>query len=84
MLGELRTLDLSDLFESNDEKKTDSMAPPSSGDESLITNEAEEIESDNVTASTNTAVEIGTLRIFFPDMGAAALARRDWKMGYVS
>ena len=22
-----------------------------------------------------------TLRIFFPDMGAAALARRDWKMG---
>ena len=22
-----------------------------------------------------------TLRIFFPDMGAAVLARRDWKMG---
>ena len=25
----------------------------------------------------------GTLRIYFPDMGAAALARRDWKMGWV-
>eukprot|EP01035_Chromulina_nebulosa_P018665 gene18665-24411_t len=24
-----------------------------------------------------------TLRIFFPDMGAAALARRDWKMGSI-
>lgn len=23
----------------------------------------------------------GTMRVFFPDMGAAALARRDWKMG---
>lgn len=23
----------------------------------------------------------GTMRLFFPDMGAAALARRDWKMG---
>ena len=25
--------------------------------------------------------ELRTLRIYFPDMGAAALARRDWKMG---
>lgn len=26
-------------------------------------------------------VETRTLRVFFPDMGAAVLARRDWKMG---
>jgi len=26
--------------------------------------------------------ELKSMRIYFPDMGAAALARRDWKMGY--
>jgi hypothetical protein len=29
----------------------------------------------------DSGVELRTLRIYFPDMGAAALARRDWKMG---
>jgi len=24
---------------------------------------------------------IGTIRVFFPDMGAAVLARRDWQLG---
>jgi hypothetical protein len=33
------------------------------------------------TAETETDEPERTMRIFFPDMGAAALARRDWKLG---
>ena len=33
-----------------------------------------------VEQDSGSGVELRTLRIFFPDMGAAALARRDWKM----
>lgn len=31
----------------------------------------------------NTFYPTKTMRIFFPDMGAAALVRRDWKMGSI-
>jgi len=36
-------------------------------------------ESDVQSAQANSVT--GTIRLFFPDMGAAALVRRDWKMG---
>jgi hypothetical protein len=46
-------------------------------------NEIEEFELNlaNSMNESNAIVPDRTVRIFFPDMGAAALARRDWKMG---
>ena len=48
-----------------------------------ITSESEAAASTEVpsTVSSQASEELATMRIFFPDMGAAALARRDWKLG---
>jgi hypothetical protein len=55
-------------------------------DLSMMIDDGEDDEIDQITIVEGTSAPIvveaeKTMRIFFPDMGQAALARRDWKMG---
>jgi hypothetical protein len=45
---------------------------------------AMELDATSSNISIGNSTVIGTIRLFFPDMGAAALTRRDWKMGSAS